>query len=239
MSVTTVKRIVCLANSRKGKEQDRWRCIAGKELLADGQIGDWIRPVSARKSQGVSKRERRYEDGSDPRPLDVIDVPLLKPQPQDYQQENWLLDPEARWERIRRVAGNELARFTDPIAPLWTDGHSTTDGKNDRVPLSVARSLEDSLRFIKVDRLELFVSPPWWVQGRFHYAEMDYWLKITDPIYIYERPYLQKPGGDYQVQVGEAFLTVSLGKPLKEYSYKLGKPLKEYSYKLIAAVIQP
>lgn len=225
MSVTTVKRIVCLANSRKKKG----RCIAGKELLADGQIGDWIRPVSARESQEVSEPERQYEDRSDPCPLDVIDVPLLKPQPQDYQQENWLLDPEARWERIRRVAGNELARFTDPIAPLWPNGHSATDGKNDRVPISVARSLEDSLRFIKVDLLELVVSPPWnrqgtRVQGRFHYAGMDYWLKITDP--ICERQYLRKPVGNYQV--GETFLTVSLGKPHKKYSYKL-----------IAAVIQP
>ena len=32
---TAVKRIVCLANSRKQKE----RCIAGKELLSDGRPG--------------------------------------------------------------------------------------------------------------------------------------------------------------------------------------------------------
>ena len=33
----------------------------------------------------MSEYERQYEDGSDPQVLDVIDVPLLEPQPTDYQ----------------------------------------------------------------------------------------------------------------------------------------------------------
>ena len=49
MNVTrTVKRIVCLANSRKRGG----RCVAGKELLADGRAGGWIRPVSAARKRG-------------------------------------------------------------------------------------------------------------------------------------------------------------------------------------------
>ena len=53
--------------------------------------------MSARDTEEVSEWERQYEDGSDPRVLDVIDVPVLNPQPRDYQQENWLLDPDSYW----------------------------------------------------------------------------------------------------------------------------------------------
>ena len=225
---TTFTRIVCLANSRKMSG----RCIAGKELFPEGQPGAWVRPVSHRDNQEVSEYERQYEDGSDPRVLDVIKVPLLKAQPRDYQRENWLLDPGYYWERVRRVAPNELAGFTDPEAPLWIDRHSSAKGMNDRVPLPDANSLASSLRLIRVDQLELSVSQPGrdfgnyrrTVQGRFHYAGTEYWLRVTDP--IYERRYLQRRDGDYQI--GARFVTVSLGEAYQGYSYKL-----------IAAIIEP
>jgi hypothetical protein len=41
-----IKRLVCLANSRKSGG----RCIAGRELLT-GNLGEWIRPVSDRKNE--------------------------------------------------------------------------------------------------------------------------------------------------------------------------------------------
>ncbi len=46
---------------------------------------------------------------------------------------------------------------------------------------------------------------------------MDYRLWVTDP--RYERAYLAKPDGDYEI--GEAFLTVSLGEPYNNACYKL------------------
>ena len=50
-----VKRIVCLANSRKL----HGRSVAGREWI-DGHSGRWIRPVSAREHQEVSEYERQY-----------------------------------------------------------------------------------------------------------------------------------------------------------------------------------
>ena len=228
MTSGAVKRIVCLANSRKLSG----RCIAGKELLPDGRPDRWVRPVSARENEEVSEDERQYDDGSDPHVLDIIDVPVLDARPRDYQQENWLLDPDYYWKKVGRVAPNDLARFTDPGAPLWTNGYSTVNGLNDRIPISRAEALGSSLRFIRIDYLELLVSQPSRdfgnlrrrVQGRFRYADTDYWLRITDP--VYERRYLQRPDDSYSI--GESYLTVSLGEPYQGYAYKL-----------IAAVIEP
>ena len=156
MTNGTFKRIVCLANSRKYSG----RCIAGKELLADGRPGRWICPVSARENEEVSEHERQYHDGSDPRLLDVMDVPLLNALPKDYQQENWLLDPASYWEKVRRIGRQELAEFTDPVELLWTNGYSTFNGLNDEIPLSIALTLRESLRLISVSNLTLWVFAP-------------------------------------------------------------------------------
>lgn len=83
-----IKRIVCLANSRKLQG----RCVAGRELI-NGQPAGWIRPVSDRQYEEVSEYERQYEDGTDPRVLDIIDMPLKRRRAKDHQPENWLLDP--------------------------------------------------------------------------------------------------------------------------------------------------
>ncbi len=217
-----VKRIACLANSRKL----HGRCIAGREWL-DGCPGRWIRPVSAREHQEVSEYERQYEDGSDPRVLDIIDVPLLKPSPGPaaFQSENWLLDPEYYWEKAGRLSWSDLPLLADPVSPLWIDGHGTYHGLNDTIPLEFAGSVEDSLKLIHVRELQFSVFRPGEafgnskrrVQGRFRHAESRYSLWVTDP--VYERRYLAKLDGDYQI--GECFLTVSLGEPFGGAVYKL------------------
>ena len=55
------------------------------------------------------------------------------------------------------------------------------------------------------------------VQGRFAHAGNDYALWVTDP--EYEREYLAKLDGAYQI--GECYLTISLGEPCRESSHKL------------------
>lgn len=216
----STKRLVCLANSRKL----HGRCVAGREWNGS-EAGRWIRPISARDGEEVSEYERQYEDGSDPRVLDVIDVPVLEPRPRDYQTENWLLDPEHYWERTGRLTRADLPPLTDPVAPLWINGHSTYNGRNDKIPISATGSVTDSLRLLRVDGLRLVVSRPGEafgnnkrrVQGRFRHAERDYALWVTDP--GWERTYLAKLNGTYDI--GECYLTVSLGEPYGDACYKL------------------
>lgn len=213
MGVT--KRIVCFANSRKLQG----RCIAGKEWV-NQKVGSWVRPVSNRKHQEVSERERHYENGNDPHVLDVIDIPLLKPLPKDYQHENWLLDPNKYWKKVTSINVKDIPLFLDSTEELWIDGYSTRNGKNDKIPLSQAKELTGSLRLLKVERLRLKVFNYYnkqRVQGIFQYAEEEYRLWVTDP--IYEEEYLEKGNGFYEL--GKTFLTISLGEPYEDDCYKL------------------
>lgn len=217
MPDSTTKRIICLANSDKHSE----RCVAGKELNGGGS---WIRPVGDGKDGEVSSGDRLYEDGSEPQLLDIIDIPLLGAQPEGCQQENWLLDPKCYWSRAGQFPRSELDQLLDPVQRLWVDGASTRDGQNDRVPDWQAHNLKSSLRFIKVGGLAISVFEPSSdfrrrrkVQGRFCYADSRYKLSVTDP--VMKKTYLGKGDGKYEL--GDCYMTISLGEPYYGARYKL------------------
>ena len=227
MTTPTVKRIVCLANSRKLGG----RCVAGKELTADGRAGGWIRPVSARKDEEVSERERCYADGTDPEILDLIEVPLLGPKPKVHQQENWLLNPSRQWRKVGRLGWDNLTQLADPDAPLWTNGFHSRGGENDQVPVDLTAAHDTSLRLVRVDDLTVTVSEPSRpsanypiLRGRFSHCNETYCFRITDP--VSENGSVDLPYREYPV--GERYLTVSLGEPFEGYAYKL-----------IATIIKP
>ena len=220
MTVTEVKQFACLANSRKLSG----RCIAGREWN-DGRAGSWVRPVSAREKQEVSEYERQYRDGSDPRVLDILRVPVLEHRPEGYQRENWLLDPDRYWTKVGRLPREHLSHLVAPVAPLWIDGHSSHNGLNDRIPLATLAQVGESLRLIRVEGVRLTVFAPGEafgntkrrVQGGFAHAGVAYALWITDP--EIERSYLARQNGVYPID--GAYLTVSLGEPFGDYGYKL------------------
>jgi hypothetical protein len=215
-----VKRLVCLANSRKLSG----RCVAGKELI-DGVGGQWVRPVSDRPKEEVSEDERQYEDGSDPRVLDIIDVPLKDPRPKSYQSENWLLDPEYYWKRAGRVTWDALEQLTEDPPTLWLNRSSTSAGRNDRVALADAEQLTGSLFLLHIGALKLRVFAPGAafgnlkrrVQAMFAHRGASYLLWVTDPLVA--RNYLAL--GDGSHQIGECCVTISLGEPHEGYCYKL------------------
>ncbi|MFI8881011.1 MULTISPECIES: dual OB domain-containing protein [unclassified Streptomyces] len=216
--MTLVKTLVCLANSRKLSG----RCVAG---IVDDGSGEWIRPVSSRLHREVSDSERMYKDGTDPKVLDVVSVPLLRHKPNSFQSENWLLDPDFYWMKTGRVGWRGLMSLEQCPSTLWVNGFSTYLGNNDRIPTEEANALSDSLNLIHVTDLTLQVHTPGAIFGdtdralsaRFSYAEHDHILRVTDP--EYELEYLSKREGFYKL--GESFLTVSLGEPFQGHVYKL------------------
>ncbi len=218
------KRIVCLANSYK----PGGRCIAGRELLPGAQVGQWVRPIGTGEEGGVG-RERLYEDGSEPEVLDVMDVPVLRAQPEYHQTENWLIYPDYYWEKINRVSPNQLERFVHTPEPLWLSGYESSNGRNDRIPFEYAKSLKDSLRLIKVSSLEVSEETSWArnamrLRGHFQYAGQEYALRITDLAYS-TKYFNDVAAGNPK---GEVILTVSMGGQFYDYVYKL-----------IAAIIDP
>jgi hypothetical protein len=226
--VAEVKRIVCLANSRK---HFPGRCVAGKEWNGS-DAGRWIRPVSGRPTQEVSQSEQRYENGTLPEVLDIVDVPLLEATPGSFQTENWLLDSNRRWARVGHLAFRDLGQFTDTPGTLWLNGYETQAGSNDRVPEQEAENLRGSLFLLKLDTIAIrvfapgadFGNPRKRVQAGFTYRRVEYRLWVTD--LVIEGEYRPKKEGDYEI--GECYVTVSLGEADKGFCYKL-----------VAAVILP
>lgn len=223
-----VKKIVCLANSRKMMGM----CVAGKEIVGSG-VGSWVRPVSHRPKQEVSLYERQFVDGGEPGPLDVIDVPLLAHSPNVHQVENWLLYPRGKWARVGRLEWKYLFRLEDRPPALWINGSRTMFGSNDRVKTTRCRNLQGSLYLLHLERLKLHVFTPgagygeaWLrVHGEFTYAGINYRMWVTDP--VIEAQYKAKGTGIYTI--GECFVTLSLGEPHTD----------GYCYKLVAAVMLP
>ncbi|MCI3223981.1 hypothetical protein [Streptomyces sp. NP-1717] len=213
-----IKTLVCLANSRKISG----RCVAG---MVDDDSGEWVRPVSARLNGEVSARERQYEDGMEPNVLDIVSVPLLRPQPHDFQSENWLLHPAYYWKKVGRIGWRGLLNLEQPPSALWVNGFSTYHGNDDRLPIEEVSTLSDSLRLIRITDLTLQVHVPGAAFGdqkrvlraHFSHARHEHILRVTDP--AYEQEYLAKSEGTYEL--GESFLTVSLGEPYEGYVYKL------------------
>lgn len=214
------KTILILANSRKLSG----RCIAGIEIRR-GRGGDWIRPVSAREHGEVSEYERQYKDGSDPKVLDVVRIPVLEHAPNFHQIENWVLDPNYYWERVTTASLRELDGLTDH-SDLWIcDAPDTRYGLNDRVGEDTAKTLEDSLRLIYVEDLQYRVFAPGAdfgnstrrILGTFTHGHTEYRIFVTDP--VVERELLAR--NDEFYDVGSAYLTVSLAEPHEGYCYKV------------------
>ena len=220
------KCIVCLANSRKLAG----RCVAGREWFGE-RAGDWIRPVSERESRAVSEYERRYEDGSDPSVLDIINVPIVGKLTEDgqtekWQTENWLLDASRKWSKAGVYSMSDLPDLVDPVEPLWVNFcHTSSGGKHDKVPLDRMAEVSNSLRFIEVDELELRVfahveasgKREGRVRGHFRHSGLDYALWVTDP--GCKERYLARPDVCYRLR--RCFLTISLGEPFYEHCHKL------------------
>ncbi len=157
--------------------------------------------------------------------LDIIDIPLQRHQPGDYQQENWLLDPKYYWRKVAKYPWNDLKKLSEKGGTLWQNEYHTKKGLNDRIPLDQAKDESSSLKLVHVDKLRLNVFAPGEafgdskrrVQGQFRFAYHQYALWVTDP--DIERAYLKRKDGNFNL--GECFLTISLGEPYDSYCYKL------------------
>ena len=213
-SMPYVKRIVCLANSRKTSG----RCIAGKEFKAEGQFGGWIRPVSDRLTQELSERECKYGNGGEPKLLEIIDIPTLCHQPHAHQIENHLINPRRYWTRKGRITWNALRPAIDRDAgSVWGTGNSSYNGRNDRLSEEEIEIYKGSLLLLEPEQFVLVVAEERTnlyhlrrrVRAEFVWKQAFYRLSVTDP--VIEKQYLAMPNGKYTLK--DVVACFSVGHP--------------------------
>ena len=224
------KTMICLATSKK----DGGRCVAGKSV-DEVDRGQWIRPVSPRVTAEISLEERRYQDGSEPRLLDVIQIPMMAPVPRGHQTENHLIDGQEYWIRNGSATWADLLPLLDKPATLWANESSSTAGTNDRITPATAATLTNSLWLIKPQKLTIqvcapgaaFGNPKRKVRASFQYNGTWYDFSVTD--LAVEADFLTRPDGDYKIDQ-EVYLCASLG---EAHTDPHGNT---FCYKLVAAI---
>jgi hypothetical protein len=213
-----IRELVCLANSKKLSG----RCVAG---ITTDAGPTWVRPVSTREGHELSEYDRQFENGQDPKVLDIIQIPLKGFSPSSCQTENWVIDDQYYWVHLGRMTWTRARTLADHPASLWTNGYSTFHGSNDQIPDEEAAQLDSSLALIALPKLTLrtfapsqtFGSSKRKVQAQFVYRGVDYAFWVTDP--TIERAYLALPDGEHQIR--ECLMTVSIGESFKGARYKL------------------
>ena len=212
------KRIVCLANSRKYSG----RCVAGKELT-QGRIGAWIRPVNGTQTKELSLDDITLQNGTEPRLLDVISVPLREACPQAYNAENHAI-AHAPWIWEETLPWPQVSQLCDAVDRIWINGYHSHNGENDLMPEELVREeIGSSLLFFRPDALRVMVGlGPMGsrkVRAKFSFHGETYSLMITDP--VAEALYVGKELGEYPVNGGDTFLTVSISDPHRGLCHKL------------------
>ena len=223
--MTYFKTIVCLANSYKAPSG---RCIVGKEITAEG-YGGWIRPVSGRPYAELSSWEYRYDDGTIPKLLDIVDVPLARPVPHNHQTENHLIDDGRRWVKRGEFPWQKLEELCERPPSLWINSGRTSTGNYDCVSRTKAKKLRNSLLLIKRKNFTVKVTPNSYdgkrtVRGAFEYQGVRHNLSLTDP--VARSAFWYKGLGDYPLQ--DVYLCLSLTEVFQA---------DRRCHKLVAAVI--
>ena len=103
--MSSVKKIICLANSWKRKE----RCIAGIDL----DTGKWVRPVCDRlyPEDGRVPEKIRLVKGREPKLLDILEIPLANTGNDfGFESENCSVYP-GRWNYLGKAKTEDLLKY--------------------------------------------------------------------------------------------------------------------------------
>lgn len=170
-----IKKIICLANSKKFNE----RCVAGIEvddssgsykIISSGSNLNWLRPVSKSEhgefptiiAQNISL-------------LDIIEFDLLAPCPFGYQTENVYFTENS----VKKVTSIRLSN--ENLDKLTSDSDILFGNRGKAVHEDVIDSLDHSLVFIKVNSYNVFIKPENnQLRMKFTYTLVEYDFPITD-----------------------------------------------------------
>lgn len=141
------KDIVVLTKSSKNSGY----CVAGIDI----ESGEWIRLVSddVDLHGALTLKDMRYVDGTYCNPLDVVRVRLLDAAPIEHQTENYLVDPNYRWEKLGEWTINDVVDIHSPeeLGVLYCNTNTHLDDID-------ILEVDYSLVLIKVDALKLYLT---------------------------------------------------------------------------------
>jgi hypothetical protein len=235
----TIKRILVLANSTKHHPRS---CVAGRELIDDGSSktrwGGWIRPVSNHDEGALDFVERRLASGVDPKPLDIIQVPVSGLENNPLQPENWLIEAGHSWTKQSACGVQDLLDLIEEPQDLWLQPGQ----QNDLVHKTFLQRLPQvqSLYLIRPERFNFEVRSKTWnnetkkkIRAIFSYRRQHYNLALEDPLIVrkYFPDFSKAIEGELPVNKPVA-LCVSLPQEFKEF--------KEpgFHFKVIATVFE-
>jgi len=99
--------------------------VAGKEISWDDKgwhVAGWIRPIGKPEDEGaVPMHQMRFADGKTPQILDIIDVPLVGSANDPNHPEDWIIDLQYYWRRVRGFPSEELKLLEDQNPVMWSD----------------------------------------------------------------------------------------------------------------------
>ena len=223
------KRILVLANSTKHYPNS---CVAGREQIEEGgktRWGGWIRPGSNHDQGALDFAERRLSAAVDPKPLDVVQVPLSAPENIPLQPENWLIESGQTWVKASAMEVAVLPTLAEKPESIWFDPAQ----KSDRASAPVLHILANfqSLYLFRPEMFYFQIRSRVWdgcskkqKRGIFNYRGKHYNFPLTDPLIgrKYFPDYPRTPDGDIQpADSSRILLCVSLTPPFHDLHYKV------------------
>src|SRR5260221_1177308 len=224
------KRIRVLANSTKHHPM---RCVAGRELIDDGggktRWGGWIRPVSNHDEGALNSGDRCLAGAADPKPLDVVRVPLVAHENSPLQPENWLIYKGEIWTKDSAMDATSVLPLVEQPESLWLDPAQ----KSDRASGAFLQRLPNfqSLYLIRPEAFHFHIRCRVWEgyakkqkRGLFNYKWVHYDFALTDPLigpqYFPDYPRTAE-GYITPKDPGQILLCVSLTPPFHDLHYKV------------------
>ncbi|HHN8406096.1 TPA: dual OB domain-containing protein [Morganella morganii] len=208
------------------------RCVAGFELV-DGNSAGWVRPVCSSGEGQVHDSDRICDNGKTAVKLSVVEVDVDKSQNHPMQRENVIFNHNVKWKYVSEYPQTHLSLtcFLESPHTLWENGFNSTNGVNDKVPVSLVKGTRQSLFFIKPTKLfihiategEEFGNPIRKVRARFNYNNIEYMFSLMDADILDE--FKTSANGEYEIF--NAYMVVSLA----------GEYLQHY-WKIAAAIIR-
>ncbi|MDY7008083.1 MAG: hypothetical protein SWX82_30150 [Cyanobacteriota bacterium] len=223
--MSSLKKIICLANSYKLNE----RCIAGIDL----DTGKWIRPVCDRQypEDGRVPKKIRFVEGREPKPLDILEIPLDN-KGNDFGFENENLSVlEGEWKCLGRATVEDIFEYCNNSNYILHNSRKYVNPSYlKRLPFDRRRTIE----IVKVQKQNFSVTRNEGGKFRGSIKNNNGYLllnnaKITDPEFI------KNLENEYSLTSNNLLVTISLSMPYVPSQNWEGEPA---CWKLIANIIE-